>query len=242
MSINNFLPGGPSSTNVDYGGNGNWAEKFGKISSGDFGLNNLLSLFASKPQYILKGENGDVSFQSMLELSVNEDSSLPSEPIEQSSFATYNRIIEPLDIKVRLGIQGYPSVLQSVVDRLSEMRKGTEKVSLITPAASYESLMLQGFDYRKDNHSGHNVLIVDLTLKEVREVPTFVTTSSVTEPEPPAVPAEASADGSCVSSVDTGEAQAYTPSSAESETAESGGSRRSVLRDVKDIFRRGGNA
>ena len=236
MNINNFLPGGPSSTNVDYGGN-DWVDKIGKITSGGFGINGLLSLFASKPQYIVKGENGDVAFQSMLEISVNEDSSLPSEPIEQSSFATYNRIIEPLDVKVRLGIQGYPSKLQSVIDRLSEMRKGVEKVTLITPSASYENLMLQGFDYRKDNHSGHNVLLVDLTLKEVREVPTFVTTSSVTEPEPPAVSADSAADGSCASAEDVGETQTYSPSSSESSTAEGeSGKRRSVLRDIKDMF------
>lgn len=236
MSINSFLPGGPSSTNVDYGGK-DWIDKIGKITSGGFGMNGLLALFASKPQYIVKGENGDVEFQSMLEISVNENSNLPSEPIEQSSFATYNRIIEPLDIKTRLGIQGYPSKIQSVIDRLSEMRKGTEKVSLITPSASYENLMLQSFDYRKDNHSGHNVLLVDLTLKEVREVPTTVTTSSVTEPTPPKVSAESAKDGSCASSVDAGEAQAHTPSSSESASAQSsGGGRRSVLRDIKDMF------
>jgi hypothetical protein len=117
------------------------------------------------------------------------------------------------------------------------MRKGVEKVTLITPSASYENLMLQGFDYRKDNHSGHNVLIVDLTLKEVREVPTFVTTSSVTEPEPPAVSADSAADGSCASAEDVGETQTYSPSSSESSTAESeSGKRRSVLRDIKDMF------
>ena len=231
MNINNFLPGGQSSTNVDFGGN-DWVEKFGKIASGGFSVGGLLSLFASKPQYIVKGENGDLEFQSMLEISVNEDSSLPSEPIEQSSFASYNRIVEPLDVKVRLGIQGYPSKLQSVIDRLSDMRKGTEKVSLITPSASYEDLMLQGFDYRKDNHSGHNVLIVDLTLKEVREVPTILTTSSVSEPEP-TVSADSTADGSCASAEDVGETQTYTPSSAEASTAESSSGRKSsALHDL----------
>jgi hypothetical protein len=235
MNINNFLPGGQSSTNVDFGGN-DWVEKFGKIASGGFSAGSLLSLFASKPQYIVKGENGDLEFQSMLEISVNEDSSLPSEPIEQSSFASYNRIVEPLDVKVRLGIQGYPSKLQSVIDRLSEMRKGTEKVTLITPSASYEDLMLQGFDYRKDNHSGHNVLLVDLTLKEVREVPTSLTTSSVTEPEPAAVSADSAADGSCASAEDVGETQTYTPSSAVASTAESSSGRKSSA--LHDLFGR----
>lgn len=221
MDINSFMPGGQSSTNIDYGGN-DWVDKVGKITaSGGFGLSGLMSLFAKKPQYIIKATNGDLEFQSMLEMSCTEDSSLPSEPIEQSSFATYNRVIEPLDIKCRLGVQGYPSVLQTMIDRLSDLHKGTEKLTFITPSASYESLMLQSFDYRVDNHTGFNVLLVDLTLREIREVPTFLTTSSVTEPDPPPVSADSTADGSCASEVDGGEVQSVSPSSSEASSADS---------------------
>jgi hypothetical protein len=192
---------------------------------------------ATKPQYIIKGENGSLEFQSMLEISLQEDSRLPEEAIEQSSFATYNRIIEPQDLKIRLGLQGYPSKIQSTLDRLSDMRKGTEKITVITPSATYDNLMLRSFDYRKDNHTGHNVLIVDLTFKEIREVPTYKTTSSVTEPEPPAVTEEAAADGSCASTEDVGEVQTTTPTQAETATAESpSGKRRSMARDVKDAL------
>lgn len=238
MDINNFMPGGQSSTNIDYGGN-DWVDKVGKITAGgSFGLGGLMSLFAKKPQYIIKAESGDLEFQSMLEMSCTEDSSLPSEPIEQSSFATYNRVIEPLDIKCRLGVQGYPSVLQSMIDRLSELRKGTEKLTFIIPSASYESLMLQGFDYRVDNHTGFNVLLVDLTLREIREVPTFLTTSSVTEPDPPPVSADSAADGSCASEVDGGEVQSSSASEYEGEVASA--DNRTGARKIGDAIRNGG--
>ena len=233
MDISNFMPGGQSSTNVDYG-NTDWAETFGQISAGGgFGLGSLMSLLASKPQFIVKGENGKIEFQSMLETSVDENTNLPNEPIEQGTFATYNRIIEPIEIKCRLAAQGYPSSIQAMLDRLRELKEGTEKVTFIIPEASYENLMLQSFDYRKDNHNGYNVLQVDLQLKEVREVPTTMTTSSVTEPEPQKIDASSAADGSCASSVDAGEVQTYSPSSAESSTAESASSRkRSILKDL----------
>ncbi len=248
MDINNFLPGGQSSTGIDFG-TGGWADKVGSIGGGGLdglinvdglgglagGLSGLMSLFAKKPQYIIKTEKDDLKFQAMLEMSCNEDSVLPSEPIEQSSFASYNRVIEPLEIKCRLGIQGYPSVIQSAIDRLSDLRKGTEKVQLITPSASYEDLMLQGFDYRTDNHTGFNVLIVDLTFKEVREVPTFLTTSSVTEPEPPPVSAKSTANGSCASEIDGGEVQSAYPSSADTSGAESeSGRKKSILKGISE--------
>lgn len=235
MDINSFMPGGPSSTNVDYG-NADWSETFGQIASGGgFGLNGLMSMFASKPQFIVKGENGQIEFHAMMELSVEESTNLPEEPIEQGTFATYNRIVEPIEIRCRLAAQGYPSKIQSMLDRLHELKEGTEKVSFIIPEASYDNLMLEAFDYRKDNHSGFNVLQVDLRLKEIREVPTTMTTSSVTEPEPAKVDASSTADGSCASSVDGGEVQSYSPSSSEASTAESSsGRKKSILKGVRE--------
>lgn len=231
MAINSFLPGAQSSTNVDYGFDNSM---FGRIASLDsFSASGLMSLFASQPQYVVKAESGDVAFHSMLELGAEESSNLPEEPIEKGSFADYNRTINPITITCRLASQGSPSTLQSMIERLQELKTGTEKITFITPMMSYENFMLESFDYRKDEHTGHNVLIVDIRLKEIREIEGQKTTSSVTEPEPPPVTADASADGSCVSAEDCGEVQASYPSSSESSSAESSsGGRSSALHDI----------
>ncbi len=166
------------------------------------------------------GSNDGIAFQAMLEMSANENSNLPEEPIEQGSFANYNRTIESKVLTCRLGLQGEPSEIQSTLDKLTELKEGTDKITFILPMASYENLMLESFDYRRDDHTGHNVLIVDLRLKEIREIEDQKTTSSVTEPEPPPVSAADAADGSCASEVDCGEVQSYSPSSSESWEAE----------------------
>lgn len=216
------------------------------INTGELlGLNTggILGLSASLPQYIIKADSGDVAFTTMLELGVEENSNLPTEPIEQGSFANYNRTIEPIAINCRLAMQGDPADLQSLLDRLSELKTGMEKLSFIIPMASYDNLMLESFDYRRDSKSGHNLLTVDLRLKEIREVESQKTTASVTEPEPPPVAADETADPSCSSGVDYGETQTYTPSPAESASAGDetggGGARRSVARDIGDWVRGG---
>jgi hypothetical protein len=232
MAINSFLPGGQSSTNVDYGFDNSM---FGRIASLDsFSASGLMSLFASQPQYVVKAESGDVAFHSMLEIGADESSNLPEEPIEAGSFAQYNRVVSPVTLTVRLASQGTPSTLQAMIERLQELKTGTEKITLITPMMSYENYMLESFDYRKDEHTGHNVLVVDIRLKEIREIEGQKTTSSVTEPDPPPVTADASADGSCVSAEDCGEVQASYPSSSESSSAdsESSGRRTSILHDT----------
>ena len=232
MAINSFLPGERSSTNIDYGFDNSM---FGRIASLDsFSASGLMSLFASQPQYIVKAESGDVAFHSMLEIGADESSNLPEEPIEAGSFAQYNRVVSPVTLTVRLASQGTPSTLQAMIERLQELKTGTEKITLITPMMSYENYMLESFDYRKDEHTGHNVLVVDIRLKEIREIEGQKTTSSVTEPEPPPVTDDASVDGSCVSAEDYGEVQAGSPSSDEDSSAESSGSdgSSSVLHDI----------
>lgn len=170
------------------------------------------------------GSNDGIAFQAMLEMSATENSNLPEEPIEQGSFANYNRTIESKVLTCRLGLQGEPSEIQSTLDKLTELKEGTDKITFILPMASYENLMLESFDYRRDDHTGHNVLIVDLRLKEIREVENQKTTSSVTEPEPPPVSAADAADGSCASEVDCGEVQSYSPSSSDESAAENSSS------------------
>jgi hypothetical protein len=166
-----------------------------------------------------------IAFKTMLEMGVEEGSKIPTEPIEKGSFASYNRVIEPNSANCRLALEGDASEIQSVLQTLSDMKTGNQRVTFTTPFDSYDNLMLESFDYRRDGNSGFNVLIVDLKLKEIREVESAKTTSSVSEPETPAgdVSADASADGSCVSSEDCGEYQTYTPSASESTSAEEGG-------------------
>jgi hypothetical protein len=183
------------------------------------------------PQYILKDEDGNqVAFYAMMEMGMTSSSQLPSEPIEKGSFANYNRIIDPYEGTCRLALEGTESEIQQALDGLEELRKGLKKIEFIMPFATYENLMLESYDYRRDSHSGFNLLQVDVRLKEIREVESAKTTTSVEEP--PEITQEASADASCVSSEDGGQYQTYSPTSTETEASEGQGKGSSVLYDV----------
>ena len=170
------------------------------------------------PQYILKDEDGNqVAFYAMMEMGMTSSSQLPSEPIEKGSFANYNRIIDPYEGTCRLALEGTESEIQQALDGLEELRKGLKKIEFIMPFANYENLMLESYDYRRDSHSGFNLLQVDVRLKEIREVESARTTTSVEEP--PEITQESSADASCVSNEDGGQYQTYDPTDAETETA-----------------------
>ena len=174
-----------------------------------------------------------IAFKTMLEMGIEENSKIPSEPIEKGSFASYNRVLEPIHANCRLALEGDPSEIQSTLQALSDMKEGNQRVTFTTPFDSYENLMLESFDYRRDGNSGFNVLVVDLNLTEIREIESQKTTSSVEEPEPE-VTADEAADGSCVSAEDCGEVQTYSPSASESASAESSssGQKSSTLYDI----------
>ena len=187
----------------------------------------VLTDFMSRNKgWIVKGQTAEVDFSSMQEFSAEKSSRLPDEPIEKGSFATYNRLIEPRSITCRLSIEGGASKLQSAIDRLTTLCENNEKITLTTPEQSYKNMMLESFDYRRDATNGRGVLFVDLRFKEIREVQSAQTTTSVEEAEP--IDAEDAADGSVCDDIDDGEMQGVDASAAEQE-AESGGRNVSIL-------------
>ena len=191
----------------------------------------ILTDFLSKNKgWIVKGQSAAVDFNSMQEFSVEKSSRLPDEPIEKGSFATYNRIIEPRAITCRLSIEGGASKLQNAIDRLTDLCENDEKITLTTPEQSYKNMMLESFDYRRDATNGRGVLYVDLRFKEIREVKSQQTTTSVEEAEP--IEAEDAEDGSVCDDIDDGEMQASDASAAEEEAEESGGTNRSILAEI----------
>ena len=191
-------------------------------------LLDLAKAFFQKKEWIVRAQSSSVNFNSMQEFSAEKSSRLPDEPIEKSSFAIYNRIIEPRVITCRLSVEGNASKLQRAINRLTKLCENNEKITLITPEQSYPNMMLESFDYRRDAMNGRGVLFVDLRFKEIREVASQQTTTSVEEPIEP----EDAEDGSCCDDIDDGEMQATEAEEIEEETADN----RTTAKKIQDMF------
>jgi len=189
----------------------------------------ILTDFLSKNKgWIVRGQSSAVDFNSMQEFSAEKSSRLPDEPIEKGSFATYNRVIEPRSITCQLSVEGSASKLQSAIDRLTTLCENDEKITLTTPEQSYPNMMLESFDYRRDAMNGRGILFVDLRFKEIREVASQQTTTSVEEPIEP----EDAEDGSCCDDIEDGEMQATEAEEIEEETADN----RTTAKKIQDMF------
>ena len=184
---------------------------------------------------IIKDGKALIEFTSMLSMAVNSESSLPEEPLENGSFATYNRVVYSDRLEVRLGIEGDEAELPRAQDILKELKAGTDVFSLVTPDYEHQNLTLEGYDYTRDTSAGHGLLVVDLKLKEIREVETTTTVVAVAvTPSAQTTDAGKSAgesraaekplseknckDGSAVSKKQTGKTQTAEPDAKQKES------------------------
>ena len=117
-----------------------------------------------------------ITFTSMLEAHVQSDSVVPEEALEQGSFAAYNRTQYSDVFRVRLAIEGDASELQQAQETLKKLKSGTDTFSLVTPDYEHENLTLESYDYMRNQRQGNGLLIVDMRIKEIREVQTGTAT------------------------------------------------------------------
>jgi hypothetical protein len=136
-------------------------------------------------QWELHAEDGGgaVVFTSMLSIDISHPGGVVSEPIEEGSFASYNKQVDAIEINVSLGTNGGESDIGATLRKLEELRQGLVKITLVTPAQSYDSLSLESFNYSRQADSGAYFLAVDMKLKQIREVETDVATTALPEAE-----------------------------------------------------------
>ena len=143
----------------------------------------------TRDQWTLLDASGEsaVTFTSFLDIDLKNTGIALSYPVEEGGFASYNKVENPLGITVTLGIQGADSDFEAVLAKLNEYKTGAVTLAVATPAALYEKMTLETYSYKRARDAGAGMLVVVLTLKEVREVVTQTTTtgSAITKPKNP---------------------------------------------------------
>jgi hypothetical protein len=153
-----------------------------------------------------------VEFQSFIDMDFANEALAPNYPVEAGSFANYNKVQSPADIRVSLALQGTDFEIEAALARLDTFSKEASKLIVVTSAAVYDSLTLTGVSYSRRAESGVTLLIVLLSFYEVRESRSQVTTTVITQPKNP----------TSATRVNEGRKQAYTSSA---EDTRAGGAR-----------------
>lgn len=125
-------------------------------------------------------------------------------PLERGSFASYNKVEQPANPSVTLCLTGSEKNRRTFLEAIDKATKSTDLYSVVTPEVTYINYTVERYNYARHNAKGATLLIVEITLKEVRQVSALYTQSNKGQVD---APKEAGA----TPQADNGKVQAQTP-------------------------------
>ena len=131
-------------------------------------LNN--QFFGDWDIYDSKTNQKIVTFDSFLGYDYSNDFSIMNHPIENGSFANYNRVANPASVNVYLAKSGFPYEIRSVLDVLEQYKDSINLVDVVTPYRTYTKYNIKSVHYALRENNAINLLVVDLGLEEILEV------------------------------------------------------------------------
>ena len=174
-------------------------------------------LYGKGQLYTLADEDGNpiISFKSLLKAEYASSGTVVSEPIEQNSFASYNKTTEPREYHFELALQMPNNDFSAALDKLEELKNGTELFSFVSPMHTFSDLSLEGYSTTFESFT--SMMVVALDCKEIKQVEQGYTNVTVTEATPISQGSAANADNA--DTVDTGMTGTETASEAEEQSA-----------------------
>lgn len=99
-------------------------------------------------------------------------------PVEQGGFASYNKVELPGTVTCSLAFAGTESDRTAFLAALDAAEKSTGLYSVVTPEVTYVNYTIERYRYSRRAFKGATLLLVDVALKEVRQVSAAYTTVS----------------------------------------------------------------
>ena len=137
-----------------------------------------------------------IEFTTFISLDYAGSSKALDYPAEEGTFATYNKVVPPIEIDLTVGAEGTDVELQDKLAILESLKNGTQQVDIITPYKEFKSYTLTDVNYSLNTDDGVGVIYFNLRFKEVKEVGIAFTNSI-----------KYSKDASNSSTVETGQKQ-----------------------------------
>lgn len=164
--------------------------------------------------YMIADEGGSpiIGFKSLLKAEYKSNGTVVSEPIEQNSYATYNKTTEPREFYFEVALQAPNNDFSAAISKLEELKKGTEVFHFVTPFSEFENLTLEGYSITLETYT--SMLVVELQCKEIIEVQQGYTKVEVNDATP--INAGDASNPDNADTVNTGMTGTRDPSSEES--------------------------
>lgn len=137
------------------------------------------------PPYGITGSDNSpaISPDSVLEFEVNAGSTINSHPIELGGFQAFNRVQEPISIRMLLACQGKQMPRQTFLTTLKSLREGTQIVTISSPDGTFPNMTLKDFGYKKTSDRGAVTIWADTQWAEERSTNVVVSAPPTAQPQ-----------------------------------------------------------
>jgi hypothetical protein len=125
-------------------------------------------------------------------------------PLERGSFASYNKVETAASPTVTLCLTGSESNRSTFLDAIDKASKSTDLYSVVTPEVTYIDYSIERYNYQRRSSKGATLLLVEITLKEIRQVSAQYTQANKGQVNAPK-------DAGATPAADNGKVQAKTP-------------------------------
>ncbi len=109
------------------------------------------------------------------------DAPISNYPQERGSFQSYNKIVLPWDVKMRITCSGGLAQRQAFFSTIDALRRSLALYDLVTPERVYVSCNCEHVDYRRNAERGVTMIQSDLWFKQV-EVKTAALFTNTQQP------------------------------------------------------------
>lgn len=123
-------------------------------------------------QWQILGADGALIIEpdSVVSFEYRNEQKLVSHPIERGSFADFNKVATPYDVRMRMTCGGQGAMSRDqFLSQMASLVGSIELCSIVTPDAAYAGANMVHWDYRRENRNGATLLTVDAWFEEVRE-------------------------------------------------------------------------
>lgn len=105
---------------------------------------------------------------SVVAVGVKKDYRISNFPVEQGSFASYNKVETPFDARVTFTIGGTDTDRATFLGMVRKAAASLKLFSVVMPELIFTSANLTRFDFERRSRSGVSLLTVDVWMEEVR--------------------------------------------------------------------------
>jgi hypothetical protein len=114
--------------------------------------------------------NGDpvVVADNVVSFEFKQDMRISNFPVEEGSFATYNKAQVPYDVRLQFSTGGSVSDRQALTDSVDAVITSTDLFDAVTPEKVYQSINPIHQSLRRTSRNGVGLLVIDVYCEEVR--------------------------------------------------------------------------